>query len=132
MRWNGEIDFLKKSQKIGLPYDARCQRIDHMLGFVRRCLAILDGVDEEMYLSSLDKQEQVELNMLHLGEAAARVSDEVKESHPDLPWHEMVGMRNVLTHEYFRVKPIVLYETVRSEFVALEKKLERLQGEYPL
>ena len=77
------------------------QRIDHMLGFVRRCLEILDGVDEGMYLSSLDKQEQVELNMLHLGEAAARVSDEVKESHPDLPWHEMVGMRNVLTHEYF-------------------------------
>lgn len=27
------------------------QRIDHTLGFVRRCLAILDGVDEEMYLS---------------------------------------------------------------------------------
>jgi uncharacterized protein with HEPN domain len=108
------------------------QRIDHMLGFVRRCLEILDGVDEEMYLSSLDKQEQVELNMLHLGEAAARVSDEVKESHPDLPWHEMVGMRNVLTHEYFRVKPIVLYETVRLEFVAMEKKLEKLQGEYPV
>ena len=108
------------------------QRIDHMLGFVRRCLAILDGVDEEMYLSSLDKQEQVELNMLHLGEAAAHVSDEVKELHPDLPWHEMVGMRNILTHEYFRVKPIVLYATVRSEFVAMEKKLEGLQGEYPL
>ena len=33
----------------------------------------------------------------------------------------MVGMRNVLIHEYFRVKPIVLYETVRSEFVAMEK-----------
>ena len=33
------------------------QRIDHMLGFVRRCLEILDGVDEGMYLSSLDKQE---------------------------------------------------------------------------
>ena len=80
----------------------------------------------------LDKQEQVELNMLHLGEAAARVSDEVKESHPDLPWHEMVGMRNVLTHEYFRVKPIVLYETVRSEFVAMEKKLEELQRECSL
>ena len=85
-----------------------------------------------MYLSSLDKQEQVELNMLHLGEAAARISDEVKELHPDLPWNEMVGMRNVLTHEYFRVKPIVLYETVRSEFVTMEKKFEELQGEYPL
>ena len=66
------------------------QRIDHMLGFVRCCQQILDGVDEATYLSSLDKQEQVELNMLHLGEAAARVSDELKDAHPDIPWHKMV------------------------------------------
>ena len=108
------------------------QRIDHMLGFVRRCLQILDGVDESAYLASLDKQEQVELNMLHLGEAAARVSQEFKKSHPDLPWHEMVGMRNVLTHEYFRVKPIVLFETVKAEFSSMERKLDELQGEFPL
>ena len=31
------------------------QRIDHMLSFVRRCLQILDGVDESAYLASLDK-----------------------------------------------------------------------------
>ena len=36
------------------------QRIDHMLGFVRRCLEILDGEEEGMYLSSFDKPEQVE------------------------------------------------------------------------
>ena len=108
------------------------QRIDHMLGFVRRCRQILEGVDSSAYLASLGLQEQVELNLLHLGEVAARISDDVKEAHPEIPWHEMVGMRNILVHEYFRVKPIVLFETVTAQFSELEQQLDGLQGEYPL
>jgi len=108
------------------------QRIDHMLGFVRRCRQILEGVDSSAYLASLGLQEQVELNMLHLGEVAARISDDVKEAHPEIPWHEMVGMRNILVHEYFRVNPIVLFETVTTQFSELERQLGGLQGEYPL
>ena len=108
------------------------QRIEHMLNFVRRSLEILDGVDQETYLASLGLQEQVELNMIHLGEAAARVSDEIKEKHSEIPWHEMVGMRNVLTHEYFRVKPAVLFETVTTQFKALERQLDELTAEHPL
>ena len=103
-----------------------------MLGFVRRCRQILEGVDSSAYLASLGLQEQVELNMLHLGEVAARISDDVKEAHPEIPWHEMVGMRNILVHEYFRVNPIVLFETVTTQFSELERQLGGLQGEYPL
>ena len=108
------------------------QRIDHMLGFVRRCRQIHEGVDSSAYLASLGLQEQVELNMLHLGEVAARISDDVKEAHPEIPWHEMVGMRNILAHEYFRVNPIVLFETVTTQFSELERQLDSLQAEYPL
>ena len=108
------------------------QRIDHALGFVRRCRQLLEGVDSSAYLASLGLQEQVELNMLHLGEVAARISDDVKAAHPEIPWHEMVGMRNILVHDYFRVKPIVLFETVATQFQELERQLDILQGEYPL
>ena len=108
------------------------QRIEHMLNFVRRSLEILDGVDLNAYLTSRGLQEQVEVNLIHLGEAAARVSEELKAAHMDIPWHEMVGMRNVLTHEYFRVKPAVLFETVSTQFKSLERQLDELQGEYPL
>ena len=108
------------------------QRIDHALGFVRRCRQLLEGVDSSAYLASLGLQEQVELNMLHLGEVAARISDDVKAAHPEIPWHEMVGMRNILVHDYFRVKPIVHFETVATQFQELERQLDVLQGEYPL
>ena len=109
--------------------DAR--RIEHMLSFVRRSLEILDGVDMNAFLASLGLREQIEVNLIHLGEAAARVSDELKESRPEIPWHEMAGMRNILTHEYFRVKPAVLFETVTTQFMLLERQLRELQEEYP-
>ncbi len=78
-------------------------RIDHMLSFTRRCLEILDGVDQAQFLSSVDKQESLELNFLYLGEAAARVSEEVKCAHEEIPWHKMTGLRNMLAHEYFNI-----------------------------
>ena len=33
-----------------------------------------------------------------IGEAASRLSDEVREANPDIPWRSMIGMRNVLAH----------------------------------
>ena len=40
-----------------------------------------------------------------IGEASARVSTEYQEAHPEVPWRSMVGMRNRLVHEYFRIIP---------------------------
>ena len=107
------------------------QRIDHMLGFVRRSLEVINGIDEAAYKVSSDKQESLELNMLHLGEAAARVSDELKEKHPEIPWHEMIGLRNIIVHEYFRINPMTLFETVIKEFVKLKGDLEQIQSQMP-
>ncbi len=107
-------------------------RIDHMLSFTRRCLEILDGVDQAQFLASVDKQESLELNFLYLGEAAARVSEEVKCAHEEIPWHKMTGLRNMLAHEYFRINPAVLFETVKTSFSDLESKLSEMQKEFPL
>ena len=107
-------------------------RIDHMLSFTRRCIEVLDGVDKAQFLDSVDKQESLELNFLHLGEAAARVSEEVKLAHEEIPWHKMAGLRNMLAHEYFRINPVVLFETVKTSFHGLEQQLTALQQEFPL
>ena len=108
------------------------QRIDHMLDFVRRSREIINGVDEAAYKASRDRQELLELNMLHLGEAAARTTEVLREAHPEIPWHEMIGLRNIIVHEYFRVNPMVLYETVVAEFAELEQHLEAIQTEFPI
>lgn len=42
----------------------------------------------------------VERQLEILGEAARRVSSQFREAHPELPWREIVGLRNVISHDY--------------------------------
>ena len=39
-----------------------------------------------------------------IGEAASRISEETKAKHPDIPWTEIIGMRNRLVHGYFAIR----------------------------
>jgi uncharacterized protein with HEPN domain len=46
----------------------------------------------------------VERQLLVIGEAANRVSAEFQETHPEIPWRQMIGLRNVLAYEYGEIK----------------------------
>ncbi len=61
-----------------------------------------------------------------LGEAAARVSDETRQTAPDIPWNAIVGMRNRLVHGYFNIDADIVWKTVSSEIPALLLKLRVL------
>ena len=42
----------------------------------------------------------VERNLGIIGEAARRISEELKQGHPEIPWRKIIAQRNVLIHEY--------------------------------
>ena len=48
----------------------------------------------------------------------------VREKYPDLPWHEMTGMRNKLIHEYFRINIDEVWKTIESDLPELKNWLE--------
>ena len=64
--------------------------------------------------------------VLVLGEAATRVSEAVQEQHTDVPWSDIIGMRNVLIHGYEKVNWAVVLQTIETDFPALEPLLERI------
>ena len=61
-----------------------------------------------------------------IGEAAARVSPEMKSATPAIPWADIVGMRNRLIHAYFDVDVDILWETVMNELPPLQRSLEAM------
>lgn len=63
-----------------------------------------------------------------IGEAAAGVSTAYRASHDELPWAEMVAMRNRLIHGYFDVDLDVLWTTVQDDLPALILALDRIEG----
>ena len=61
-----------------------------------------------------------------VGEAASRVSVAGKKAHPEIPWTEIVGMRNRLVHGYFNINLQRVWETVQEDLPRLVLQLEAL------
>ncbi len=67
---------------------------------------------------------------LALGDAVASLSSDIKARHPDVPWKEIVGMRNRLIHAYFGTSPDIVW-TVASEFAPrLETRSREILAEF--
>ena len=62
-----------------------------------------------------------------IGEAAARVSPEGRASVPEIPWRDVVAMRNVLVHGYFDIDLDLIWDTATVDLPALVEMLSRLQ-----
>ena len=65
-------------------------------------------------------------NLEIIGEAAKHVSKTIRERNKDIPWSEMVSMRNKVTHEYFGVDMEILWKTITEDLPELKKKIKKL------
>jgi uncharacterized protein with HEPN domain len=61
-----------------------------------------------------------------IGEAASKVSNEFRGSHPEIPWQEMVGMRHRLVHDYFRVDIDKVWLVAKQDLPELVARLAPL------
>lgn len=107
---------MRRDEALILDRVAACRRI---IRFVSGSDEARFGADEKTYEATLH-------GLMVLGEAARRVSEGLKATHPEIPWRKIAGMRNVLVHEYDDVQASEVWETVRRDIPALLASLEGL------
>ena len=61
-----------------------------------------------------------------IGEAAAKISEETKLKYPNIPWKDMIGMRNRLIHGYFDVDIKLVWNTTCNNLPQLLKALKKI------
>ncbi len=61
-----------------------------------------------------------------IGEACNHVSEETKTKFTYVPWMQIIGLRNLLIHEYFGVDLHIVWEIVTEEIPLLESQLEKI------
>jgi uncharacterized protein with HEPN domain len=64
-----------------------------------------------------------------IGEAVTRLPEAVQASHPEIPWAEMRGLRNIVVHEYFGVTNEMLWKTAREDLPTIIEPLRKLLAE---
>jgi uncharacterized protein with HEPN domain len=63
-----------------------------------------------------------------LGEASNHIPEDVKVNYSSIPWNEIRGMRNRITHAYFEVDESILWETIKSDFPVLKMELQKIKS----
>ncbi len=100
--------------------------LDDMLQATERSLGYVAGYTFEMFLADSRTFDAVLRNLEVLGEAAAHVPEVFREAHPDVPWRQIVGLRNVVIHPYFAVDPEAIWTIVTSQLPPLLPALQAL------
>lgn len=97
-----------------------------MLLAAREAMAFLAETSWDAFRLDRMRQLAVIKSIEVIGEAASRVSTEFRDTHPELPWPEVVGMRHRLVHGYFEVNIASVWQTAIEDLPGLIKVLENL------
>lgn len=94
-------------------------RIRHMLDAAKQCLAYaathtLDDVKREPPLQHLFLR-----NIEIIREAASKVTEDFRIRHPEIPWRDIIDMRNRIAHGYFDLNLKVIWDTVQVDLPVL-------------
>ena len=84
------------------------------------------GITFSKYTSNKMIQSAVERQLEILGEAARRVSTEFQDEHPEIPWRQVIGLRNILAHEYGEIKADRIWRIATVDVSDLILRLEPL------
>jgi len=98
-----------------------------------RILDILEAIERiQKYAArgrdAFEQDELIQNWIVHhlqvIGEAAANISCEFTDAHPEIPWPKIIGMRNILVHHYFGIDLNVVWSAVENDLPLLAENLK--------
>ena len=97
-----------------------------MLDAAQTVEQLVSGMSFVDYEKDRRTQLAVERALEIVGEAAGRVSTPFQNTHPEIPWRQIIGQRNVLAHEYGEIKQDRLWKVAKENIPQLIKMLKPL------
>jgi uncharacterized protein with HEPN domain len=108
-----------KDDKLYLIHIAEC--IEHIESYV-------SGIDKEAFMTSPLVQDAVIRNLQIMAESTQRLSDHLKDAQPKIDWYKIVGLRNVLVHDYLGIDMETVWNIIKKEIPALKKTVKAMMG----
>lgn len=109
-----------------MPHSKTSVRFRHMLDHAREAVAMAKGKTR----ADLDTDRKLNLSLVRLleivGEAAGRIPDEERARYPDIPWPEIVSLRNRLIHGYDSVDFDILWQIITNDLPFLIMQLDKV------
>ena len=108
-----------------MPRDPRLY-LDDMLEAIAQISKYVESMDYDAFTRDRKTQDAVARNLEIIGEAAAHLPESIMRNADDVEWRIIVGLRNLLAHEYFGVSLPVVWDVVQTKLKHLDTACRKL------
>lgn len=102
---------------------------------IKECIERVITYTEEgkdVFFADTKTQDAVMRNLQILAESTQRLSDSLKDKHPEVDWRNISGFRNVAVHEYLRIDVKTVWDIIEQDLPVLEEQIEAILRELDL
>jgi len=100
--------------------------IDRIIKYAQKINQYMKGTHTfDDFSSNDEKIDAVILNLEQIGETAKKISVETKMNYPSFHWPGIIGLRNIISHEYEGIHLLIIYEIATINIKELLKYLKR-------
>ena len=97
-----------------------------MLDAIQRIYRYIDPFEKASFVTSEMVRDAVVLNLMIIGEAAGRLDESITDAHESVDWRNIKGLRNIIAHEYFRLKFERLWNIIETELPLLKDQISTI------
>jgi uncharacterized protein with HEPN domain len=105
------------------------QRLSDILTALDWITKVVSGRTEDDFVADETLCYAVAQRLTTVGEAVARLSPEIKARHSAVPWQDIVGLRNILVHEYFGIHWPLVWQTAVDHVPVLRAQIAAIDEE---
>ena len=104
-------------------------RLKHILDCIENVMNYLEGKSFQQMNADRMCFHAVVYNIMVIGEASNMLTKDFREEHPEVPWRDIIDMRNVLIHGYYVASPLFVWETYTDNLPEFKLQIERFIAE---
>ena len=94
---------------------------DDIQASTKKILQFTRGVSFDSFTNDTKTFDAVVLNLQIIGEAVKNISDSVKAKYPQVDWHRIAGLRDIIAHGYWGLNEELLWDIVQNRLLTGEK-----------
>ena len=111
-------------------YSRDIERLRHIVDSIAHIEDFLRGKSFEQMKDDMMCYHAVVYNIMIIGEAANMLTSEFCDNHQEIPWRQIIDMRNVLVHDYIHISKDMLWATISQDIPQFKVHIEKFHKEF--